>query len=112
MCPTTSRRSRRHALLGQTLLLCSLSLGVQAQQASRPQATDAQAPVPPLRHQSALPAHTRSAPLVVGDWAALIRQVARIGGWRAYAREAASAAAPASAASPALAPSQPAGVPR
>jgi hypothetical protein len=110
MCPSVSRRTRPLALLGPALLLCSFCLGVQAQQASRPQPTDPLTPVPPLRHQSVLPAHTRSAPPVVGDWAALNQNVARIGGWRAYAREAAGAAAPAAA--PASAPPQPAGVPR
>jgi hypothetical protein len=72
---------------------------VTAGTAARPQPSDAHAPVPPLRHVSALPAHTRSAPVPVGDWAALNQQVARIGGWRAYAREAA-AATPASAPAP------------
>ena len=114
MCPTLLRRHGRPARLACALLLCSASLGAQAQQPARPAAlaassppvTDAQAPVPPLRHVSALPSHTRSAPVVVGDWPALNQQVARIGGWRAYAREAAAAAAAASA------PSRPAGVTR
>jgi len=129
MCPTLLRRPCRLARLAWALLLGGASLGVQAQQptrpaptaasnpgtmapaatAARPPATDAQAPVPPLRHVSALSAHTRSAPVVVGDWPALNQQVARIGGWRAYAREAAAAAA---AAPPASTPSQPIGVPR
>jgi hypothetical protein len=129
MCPSLLRRHARPACLAWALLLGGASLGVQAQQparpaataasspatmapaaaAARPQATDAQAPVPPLRHVSALSAHTRSAPVVVGDWPALNQQVARIGGWRAYAREAAAAA---SAATPASAPPQPTGVTR
>lgn len=64
----------------------------------KPQPTDAQASVPAQRHDSALKRYTPAAPLEVADWLQSNQNVARIGGWRAYAREAA-AAPPASAAS-------------
>ena len=69
--------------------------------ASTPKPTDAQASVPAQRHDSALKRYTPAAPLEVADWLQSNQNVARIGGWRAYAREAAASppAASASAAS-------------
>ena len=70
-----------------------------AKPARLPDPTDARQPVPPLVHRSALapaPAALDAPPIA---WPAANAQVGRIGGWRAYAREA--AAAPASAPTPA-----------
>jgi len=78
---------------------------------SRPSAADpldARAAVPPVLHASALARYKPAGDGAVGSWREANDTVARIGGWKAYAREAqaaapggASAAPGASAASPA-----------
>ena len=69
----------------------------------RPDPLNPRAAVPPLVHGSALASYRRLAEVPVGSWREANDQVARIGGWRAYAREAnepqVPAAAPAAAAS-------------
>lgn len=88
--------------------LCAVFLGLaalaQAQnRAAAPDPLDPQAAVPPAQHRSALSAYRPLAETPVGSWKDANERVNRIGGWRAYAREAAQpAAAPAS--SPASAP--------
>lgn len=68
-----------------------------------PDPTDARQPVPPLVHRSALaPASAAALDSPPVAWPAANAQVGRIGGWRAYAREA--GAGPASAPTPATAP--------
>jgi len=73
----------------------------QARQASdgRPDPLNAQASVPPLVHESAFTQYRRLTDVPVGSWRDANDTVARIGGWRVYAREAAGSASP--AASPA-----------
>lgn len=95
----------------------SMSVGASAQdrRAPRPDPADPGAATAALEHRSALSAYRR----VGGEdpppmaWRDANDTVARIGGWRAYAREAQGAAAPASApavAAPARVPSaRPAG---
>jgi len=57
---------------------------------------DAQAPVPPLRHVSALAGYRRHSQAAPIAWPQANDTVTRIGGWRSYAREAAApGAAPA-----------------
>lgn len=71
-----------------------------AQGAPRPHPADAAAPVPRAEHRSALSGYRRHAEAEPKSWREANDAVARIGGWRAYAREAAAAAsAPASGAS-------------
>lgn len=72
----------------------------QAQpKAAAPDPLDPKAAVPPAQHRSALSAYRPQADTPVGSWKEANERVNRIGGWRAYAREAAQpAAAPASAA--------------
>jgi hypothetical protein len=93
MAPALTRRC-------MALLLALLLLGCASaprQQPAQPDPTHPQSAVPPLRHTSVLPRPTPQPDLA--DWAEANRQVQRIGGWRAYAREAAAAAsAPASGA--------------
>jgi hypothetical protein len=89
--------------------LAALPLAVMAQTAPpRPSPLDAQAAVAPLTYRSSLADYRRTAsepaPLA---WREANDQVERIGGWRAYAREAAQ---PAPAA--ASAPASPASAPR
>lgn len=77
----------------------------QAATSPRPDPADAQAATPALQHRSALAGYRRfdaeSPPLA---WREANDRVERIGGWRAYARE---ASAPASAPAPAPAASAP-----
>ncbi len=67
---------------------------VKAPPASRPDPLDARAPVAPLVHRSALGAWRSVGDVPVGSWKDANETVNRIGGWRAYAREAAAPAAP------------------
>ncbi len=70
---------------------------------TRPDPLDAAAPVPPVRYESSL---TRPAALqetAVGSWKDANETVNRIGGWKAYAREAATSTSQGEAASPATA---------
>jgi hypothetical protein len=92
------------AAITATLLPCAAALA-QAPTTPRPDPADARAVTPPLQHRSALTGYRRldaeSAPLA---WREANDRVERIGGWRAYAREAnAAASAPAPASAPASA---------
>ena len=116
--------SLSHWRLPVLLALASLAPGLHAQTAasappSRPNPLQADAPVPPLRHNSALSRYKAHTEVEVGAWRQANDLSAQIGGWRAYAREAqapdspdspdAPATPPASAAAAASAPS---GTPR
>ena len=89
MVPTPTRRRRPHALPS---LLFTWLLAAQAQAqpptATRPDPLDPKAQVPLVRYESTLPQSRR-----IGDdkpvtWREANDTVARIGGWRVYAREA------------------------
>jgi hypothetical protein len=56
---------------------------------------DANAEVPALVHRSAFTSYRAAGEIEVGSWREANDTVARIGGWRAYAREAAQPDAPA-----------------
>lgn len=78
---------------------------VQAQASAAPQAgrsdpLNAQAAVPAAAHVSAFATYRVAGEPQVGNWNEANRTVTRIGGWRAYAREA-GASSPAAAADPA-----------
>ena len=62
---------------------------------------------PATQQRSAFDGYRRFADEPVADWRALNDTVGRIGGWQAYAREAAAAAQAASGAAPAGATSRP-----
>lgn len=91
------------------LALAWLAPGLHAQTAAsappaRPNPLQADAPVPPLRHTSALTRYKAHTDVEVGAWRKANDLTAQIGGWRAYAREAHAPDAPVdspSAASPA-----------
>lgn len=96
------------------LALAWLAPGLHAQTAasappSRPNPLQADAPVPPLRHTSALSRYKAHTEVEVGAWRQANDLTAQIGGWRAYAREAhapdAPVAPPAAASPPASVPS-------
>lgn len=77
--------------------LVAVSSASWAQTASgkRADPLDASAAVPPLVFQSTLAAYQRHAEQPVGSWREANDTVNRIGGWRAYAREARQPEAPA-----------------
>ena len=83
--------------------LCTLALVAQAQP-KPPDPLDAAASVPATRYASALRAYKPSGETQPVRWQDANATVERIGGWRAYARE---AAAPASAPASAPAASEP-----
>ena len=87
----------RLPLLAALALTWTVAAGAQPAQA-RPDPADAQAAVAPLTHRSALADYRKataaSAPTA---WRDANDTVERIGGWRAYAREAAASAPAASA---------------
>ncbi len=58
---------------------------------------DAATPVPALQHRSAFVGYRPLGSVVLGDWRSANDTVTRIGGWRAYTREAHAPAAPAAA---------------
>lgn len=80
------------------LLILPLSGG-----AAPPDALDASAPVPLALHESAFKNYRSHADATVRDWRTTNDTVGRIGGWRAYAREA-NPPAPAPAKQPASSP--------
>ena len=80
----------------------------------RPDPLDPKASIPPLVHGSAFLQYRRLADVPVGSWRDANDTVTRIGGWRAYARDAAQPASPAasmsagSASAPGMKPAEPA----
>lgn len=62
----------------------TLALGATAQPHADP--SDARAPVPPAVHKSAAQPKPADDP-APSDWRAANERVARVGGWRTYARE-------------------------
>jgi hypothetical protein len=75
--------SRRHRLWPLVLLGCSVPAA-----AGRPDPLDASAAVAPAVHASAFQNYRRLSDVSPRDWKATNDNVGRIGGWRAYAREA------------------------
>lgn len=82
-----------------------LATAVQAQPQTkgaapaRPDPLDPKAAVPALAYRSAFDGYRAATVPEVGSWPQANDTVTRIGGWRAYAREAAAPATPAAAAS-------------
>ena len=90
----------RYGLPWAACLIAITVAQAQAQPAARaaaPDPLDAQANVPPLIHQSPLARYRSAGDVKVGSWREANDTVTRIGGWRAYAREAQAPAAAASA---------------
>jgi hypothetical protein len=86
--------SRAALALPLWLAVAALAWAQPAAPAKRPDPADAQANVPPLVYRSAVPKSAPPAEVPVGSWPQANETVWRIGGWRAYAREAAQADAP------------------
>ncbi len=74
------------------LLPAALLAGAAAAPAAPPDPLDAAAAVPPLRHASVTASHRPLVEPPVAPWKASNDTVGRIGGWRAYTREAHQAA--------------------
>ena len=73
-----------------------LALLAQGTNAARPDPLDPQAAVPRLTHESAFKQYRGQRDEKLRAWKEANDEVGRIGGWRAYAREAQQADAPAS----------------
>jgi hypothetical protein len=83
-------RGRRAAALLSVCAAAGLHPATHAAgaQPARPDPTRIEAEVPPLQHRSALQQYRRLTDEPRRDWRAANAEVARIGGWRAYLREA------------------------
>lgn len=77
----------RILLLIPTAIAAAL-LGPQTSAAAPKDPTQAQTPVPPLAYTSALARYKRLSDPPPPNWRAANDEVERIGGWRAYLREA------------------------
>lgn len=84
-------------------LAIAIPAHAQSSAVTRPDPLDAKAPVPDAVYRSALSAYRPYAEQSIGSWREANETVNRIGGWRAYAREAQQ---PQPSASPASAPKQ------
>lgn len=95
-----SSRSRLTAAVAACVLAAGLA---QAQPAPPrpPDPLDARAPVPPALHGSPLTRYRAAGEVALGSWKEANDTVARVGGWRAYAREAQAPSPAASAPIPA-----------
>ena len=92
------------AFAALAMLAASAPVHGQAEVAvPRPDPLQASAPVPPVVYRPVLASYRRAGELSVGSWREANDTVTRIGGWRAYAREANQPEVPATA------PSGPAG---
>ena len=81
-----------------TLFVTSAALALFAATPARSaDAADPKAAVPPLIYRSAFEGYRPNTEAEVGKWRETNDKVGRIGGWRAYAKEAAAPDAPASA---------------
>ena len=87
--------SLRRAVAAVCLLFVSAAQAQTTPRARDP--LDAKAAVPPVTHRSSLAAYRAGGDTPAVPWRQANDTVTRIGGWRAYAREAAAADAPASA---------------
>lgn len=108
--PGSHHAGVRAHLVRALVLPLSLGLWVPAIGANDP--TDAAARVPPVVYVSPLPGAAAATPQRVGSWRDANDLTGRIGGWRAYAREAqdrgSGAAVPGAAPAASAAPASPA----
>jgi hypothetical protein len=90
------------ACLAAALLLAAPIAQAGARAANLPDPLDARAAVPPVSHESAFAGYRSAGEADVGSWREANEAVNRIGGWRAYAREASrpAPAAPGGAGAP------------
>lgn len=81
------------------LLAAGASAAPPGSAAARPDPLDPAAAVPPALHRSAFQGYRAAGDQALGSWREANERVARIGGWRAYTREANAPEPPAGAAS-------------
>ena len=81
-------RDLLHASAWVALCLATLTAGAQTVRGGRPDPLDATADVPRTSHESAFKAYRRLGDTPPTPWKQANETVERIGGWRAYAREA------------------------
>lgn len=93
-------RSVRGSVAALGLLAAAAVQAQSVAPSSRPDPLDPKADVPPAAHRSSFGGYRPAADAGVGSWKQANDTVARIGGWRAYAREAGQADAPASGPAP------------
>ena len=102
------KRSPRESAAAIGLLLATVVQAQPKQAPDRPDPLNPSAAVPALVHHSTLSGYRAAGEVKVGSWREANESVARIGGWRAYAREAnqpeVPAATPSTPATPAAAP--------
>jgi hypothetical protein len=101
-------RTARPSLWRLSLWLgCALVAANAMAQSPRPTGAadpaDPRAATAPLQHRATLGTHRPTASTEPGDWRAANDAVGRIGGWRAYAREAQAPTAPTAPTAPASA---------
>jgi hypothetical protein len=82
-----------HKFLMAVLAAGLLPMAAPAQSPARPDPLDPKAATPALHYRSALAAYRRPADAPASGWREANEAVERIGGWRAYAREAQAPAA-------------------
>jgi hypothetical protein len=80
--------STRHGLLAAALLMATPLHAQPAPKAGSPDPLDPSAAVPALTHASPLARYKRAGDVTLVPWKEANDTVARIGGWRAYARDA------------------------
>ena len=75
---------------GKALALVAIAAGLSTAAAAQPAAgpADAKASVPPTAYESPFAGYRSHADAKVGPWRGVNEEVGRIGGWKAYAREA------------------------
>ena len=90
--------------LGVSLLVVAAAVQAQPAAPARPDPLDARAPVPASAYSSPFASYRPFVTQSPGIWRDMNDEVARIGGWKAYAREAYEAAQAAERPAPAVRP--------
>jgi len=93
---------------GLLVIATAAAQGPASAPAARPDPLDARAAVPRLVHRPAFAGYQPAGEVKVGSWKDANETVNRLGGWRAYAREAGTPTPAASAPASASAPTAPA----
>lgn len=86
------------------VVAAALFISTAAQAQPLRDASDANAPVPPTLYRSAFADYRANTTQAPGSWRQANDTAGRIGGWRAYARQASEAAVPVTAPVPPAAP--------
>ncbi len=93
-----------HSARRLCMTAAALFISTAAQAQPLRDASDANAPVPPTLYRSAFADYRANTTQAPGSWRQANDTAGRIGGWRAYARQASEAAVPVTAPVPPAAP--------